>query len=133
MTIAILGRHRQVDIFDYDTTKKPVLSVCGMSSFGMQRFPTDPIGAFALTLTNVVIGSRVHIEKQSDGTTFYDGVAGTATVSVSLSAYSAGDASNDLRIKVRNASSSPAYKPFETLTTALIGSNSIYVSQIPDE
>lgn len=133
MSIAVLGRHRQVDVFDYDTTKKPVLSICGMSSFSIQRFPTDPIGTFTLTLTNVVVGSRVHVEKQSDGTTFYDDVAATSTAVISLSAYGAGSVFNDLRIKVRKGTTAPTYQPWETLATAVVGSNSIYVSQILDE
>ena len=102
------------------------------NSLGYQLLPTDPIGLFALTLTNVVIGSRVHVEKQDDGTSFYDDVATSSTVSVSLSAYGAGSAYNDLRIKVRKGSAT-TYKPWETLATAIVGSQSIYVSQIPDE
>lgn len=96
------------------------------------RLSTDPLGTFTLTLTNVVVGSRVHVEKQSDGTTFNDQVAAASTVVISLSAYAPGNANNDLRIKVRKASSAPYYKPYETLTTALVGSQSIYVSQIAD-
>ena len=99
----------------------------------IERLPTEPVGTFELTLTNVVVGSRIHIEKQSDGTQFYDGVAATSTVQISLSAYASGNANNDLRIKVRKSSSGTSYKPFETLATAIVGSQSIYVGQIADE
>ena len=102
-------------------------------SIGMASWPTDPIGTFVLTLTNVVVGSRIHVEKQSDGTSYYDDVAVTSTVSISLSAYGVGSAYNDLVIKVRKASSNPSYQPWETQATAIVGSQSIYVSQIPDE
>lgn len=98
-----------------------------------QLLPTDPIGTFSLTLTNVVVGSRVRIDKQSDGSSFYDQVAVASTVVITLSAYAPGSANNDLRIKVRKGSVAPYYKPYETLTTALSGSASIYVSQILDE
>jgi len=94
--------------------------------------PTDPLGVFTLTLTNVVVGSRVNVSLQAAGTTLYDDVAAASTVVITLSGYTGGSANNDLRIKVRKASSAPYYKPYETLTTALVGSQSIYVSQIAD-
>lgn len=133
MTIALLGVHRMVDVFDYSTTQKPVVGGVGMSAFAVQRFPTDPIGVFTLTLTNVVPGSRVHVEKQSDGTEYYDAVAASSAVTVNLNTYAAGSPGNDLRIKVRKGTGSPTYKPFETLATAIVGSQSIYVGQITDE
>lgn len=106
--------------------------LANIHTFSWQRLSGEPIGVFELTLTNVVVGSRVHVEKQSDGTTFDDRAAAASTVVISLSAYAPGSADNDLRIKVRKASSAPYYKPYETLTTALVGSQSIYVSQIAD-
>lgn len=103
------------------------------SSVSQQLLPTDPIGAFALTLTNVVVGSVVQVEDQAGTTTLHNSTAATGTVLINLSAYSGGNPLNDLRIKVRKGSASPFYRPFETLTTAVIGSQSIYVAQIPDE
>ena len=99
---------------------------------GSQVFDTDPIGIFLLTLTNVVVGSRVHIEKSSDGTQYYDGVAASSTVEIQLDAYSVGNANNNLKIKVRKGSAAPKYQPFETFATAVVGSQAIYVSQIHD-
>lgn len=99
----------------------------------MARWPTDPIGTFSLTLTNVAVGSRIHIEKQDDGTPFHDEVAASPSVTINLSTYVSGSSYNDLRIKVRKGTGSPTYKPFETLTTAIVGAQSIYVGQIPDE
>ena len=110
-------------------------NVVDMAAFaiGVCRLDTDPIGNFTLTLNNVVIGSRIHIETQGDGTTLHDSVADATDETIVLSAYASGSAYNDLRIKVRKASESPTYKPYETLATAISGSASIYVSQIPDE
>ena len=110
-------------------------NVVDMAAFaiGVCRLATDPIGNFTLTLNNVVIGSRIHVETQGDGATLHDSVADSADETIVLSAYANGSPYNDLRIKVRKASESPTYKPYETLATAIAGSASIYVSQIPDE
>ena len=105
----------------------------GGITLGVCRLPTDPIGTFSLTLTNVVVGSRIHIETQGDGTTLHDSVADATSETISLSAYASGSPYNALRIKVRKASSAPTYKPFETLATAIVGAQSIYVGQIADE
>ena len=105
----------------------------GGLSLGVSRWPTDPIGTFALELTNVVIGSRIHIEAQGDGTALHDSVADTANETINLSTYAAGSPYNALRIKVRKGTGSPTYKPFETLATAIVGAQSIYAGQIPDE
>ena len=105
----------------------------GGFAFGVCRLPTDPIGTFSLTLTNVVIGSRIHIETQGDGTTLHDSVADATSETISLSAYASGSPYNALRIKVRKGTGSPTYKPFETLATAIVGAQSIYVGQIADE
>ena len=105
----------------------------GGVALGVARLPTDPIGTFSLTLTNIVIGSRIHIEAQGDGTALHDSVADTANETINLSTYAAGSPYNALRIKVRKGTGSPTYKPFETLATAIVGAQSIYVGQIPDE
>ena len=104
----------------------------GMFSLSRQSLPSDPIGTFALTLTNVVAGSAIQIESQDGTTTLHNSTAAGSTVNISLSAYAAGSNLNDLRIKVRKGSAAPYYQPYETLTTAVVGSQSIYVSQIPD-
>lgn len=87
--------------------------------------------AHTLTLTNVVVGSRVLIESQDGATVHYSGVASTTTVTAAVTVY--GDARDQWRIKVRKASESPFYIPWTTLTTVTAGESSIYVSQIPDE
>lgn len=100
--------------------------------FCIQRLPTEPIGSHTLTLTNIVIGSRIAIRDQANTTTLYDQLAATSTVGISLSVYSSGAPLNDWRIKIRKASEAPYYQPYETLMTATVGSSSIYVSQLPD-
>ena len=105
----------------------------GLFAIGNARLPSDAIGNFILTLTNVVVGSSIQIETQDGSSTLYNGVAATSSPTVNLSAYALGSLFNSLRIKVRKGTSSPYYQPYETLTTAFIGSQSIYVSQIPDE
>lgn len=104
----------------------------GMVGFAVAPLPTDPVGTFSLTLTNLVIGSAVQIEA-TDGTPLENRTVDTTTEVFSLSAYAAGSPLNSLRIKVRKGSSAPFYQPWETLATATPGSASIYVSQIPDE
>lgn len=99
----------------------------------VQRFPTDPIGSHTLTLTNVVIGSRIAIRDQANTTTFYDQIAATETVGISLSVYSAGSPLNDWLIRIRKATDAPYYQPYETQMTATVGSSSIYVNQLPDQ
>lgn len=101
--------------------------------FGVVRLPTDPIGAFVLTLNNVVVGSAIQIEDQAGTTTLYNGTAASSSPVINLNAYAGGNSLNSLRIKVRKGSSGITYKPFETLTTAVVGAQSIYVSQIQDE
>lgn len=110
-----------------------VHAMSGLISLERQTLSTDPLGNFALTLTNVVVGSAIQIEDQAGTTTLYNGTAATSSPLINLSAYVGGSGLNDLRIKVRKASSGTTYKPFETLTTAVVGSQSIYVSQIQDE
>ena len=107
--------------------------VCGLGSAGVFRLPADPIGVFALTLTNVVIGSRIHIETQGSGATIHDSVADATDEAISIPAYASGNPANALRIKVRKGTGSPTYKPFETLATAIVGNQSIYIGQIADE
>lgn len=103
------------------------------STVSQQLLPTDPIGAFALTLTNLVVGSVVQVEDQAGTTTLHNSTVGASTLLVNLSAYAGGNPLNSLRIKVRKGTASPFYRPFETLTTAVIGAQSIYVAQIADE
>lgn len=108
-------------------------TTAGLVLVERQTLPTDAIGTFALTLTNVVVGSAIQIEDQAGTTTLHNSTTATSSPLINLSAYAGGSSLNNLRIKVRKGSSGTTYKPFETLTTAVVGSQSIYVSQIQDE
>lgn len=118
-------------VADYPTTRG-VIKTDGFTLTERQSLPTDPIGNFTLTLTNVVPGSAIQIESQDGTTTLHNSTASGSTVNITLQAYAAGSPLNDLRIKVRKGSAAPYYQPYETLTTAVVGAQSIYVSQIPD-
>lgn len=108
------------------------ISFSGLTT-GIAAWASDPIGTFALTLTNVVPGSSIQVETQSGAATLYNGTAATSSPTINLSAYAPGSPYNALRVKVRKGTSSPYFQPYETLTTAFVGAQSIYVSQIPDE
>jgi len=98
---------------------------------GINPLPNDfPLGTFALTLTNLVPGSAVQVE--SGSTVFHFGITATDTLLINLQAYAAGSPLNNLTIKVRKGSEAPYYQPFRTQATAIVGAQSIYVSQIPD-
>ena len=110
----------------------PVLS--GGAAFGLFRFPTDAIGIFTLRFRNLVEGSRVRVEAADDGTTLDEFVATADTVQErTLSLYASGNSLNEIRIKVRNASGAPAYRPFESQAVAQNGVVTIFVFQEPDE
>jgi len=104
-----------------------------MHALARQVLPTDSIGNYALTLTNVVIGSVYDIEALSTGALIASGTATGSSVNISIPVYTNGDPKNSLRIKLRKASAAPFYQPFETQATALVGAQSIFVNQLTDE
>lgn len=99
--------------------------------WGNSRLPTDPIGTFTLTLTNLVVGSAIRIE-EADGTLREFRTADATSEVFSLAAYSSGSAKNSLVIKVRKGTSAPKYQPFQTAATASVGSQSVYIAQVAD-
>lgn len=103
-----------------------------MEVYARQRLPTDSIGNFTLTLTNLVVGSAVRIEIAGTGALVEYRVAANATEVFTVPAYSVGSSNNDLRIKVRKGTTAPKYQPLETFTTAFVGSGSVYIAQVPD-
>lgn len=117
---------RMVDIPDYNA------AMLG-GTLAIERLPTEPLGSFVLTLTNVVVGSAIQIEDQTGANTFHNSIAASSSVTIYLSAFGSGSSKNDLRIKVRKGSGTPYYQPYETLTVAVVGAQSIYVSQNKDE
>jgi hypothetical protein len=114
-----------------------------LASRGRQRLATDTLGTFTLTLKNAVRGSCYVIERPSDDslatpTGSAEGVipAGAGTVTdhaITLDYYAPGSSNNNLRITLRNASGTPAYKNFETQTTAQAGTVTAFCAQELDE
>lgn len=104
-------------------------TVGGGVAISKGRLPTDSIGNFALTLTNLVVGSAISVEAYSTGQQLFFGVAASATQLINLGVYQSGDSKNDLRIKVRQGTTEPYYKPYETRQTAIVGSASLYIGQ----
>lgn len=127
----------RISSFDVQGDEAPNYNNGGVEAYDVGPYEFDHgygphPASHSLTLTNVVVGSRIAIRDQADTTTLYDQIAATPTVGISLSVYSAGSPLNDWRIKIRKASETPYYQPYETLMTASVGSSSIYVSQLPD-
>lgn len=105
----------------------------GSGQYSVQKIATDSIGQFALTLTNVVVGSVISIQRTSDNTEILNTTASVSSVLCILPAYTVGNANNSIVIKVRKGSSAPYYKPYITYDTSFVGSKSTYVSQIKDD
>lgn len=102
-------------------------------SWGLMRLPTETIGFFALTLTNLVIGSIYEIEVVSTGAQVAIGTASASSVTLNIPAYSGTSPLNALKVKVRKGTSSPFYQPYETQVTAVLGSASLFINQLSDE
>ena len=104
----------------------------GLQMTSQLPLPTDPVGVMPITLTNLVIGSAVQVESLS-GVSIHNSTADATSKEIVVQVYSIGSPLNDLRIKVRKGSSAPFYQPWETFTTAVVDTQTIYVSQITDE
>ena len=104
-----------------------------MGFYSLQSLPSDPAGTYSLRLQNIIPGSRYRVETLSQGVTLSEGVADSSSVILTLQLYATGSPYNDLRIKVRNASGVPAYKPFQSQAVAQLGTVTIFVFQEPDE
>jgi hypothetical protein len=131
---AMIGSFGSCDlasVAEAGTTYKPTVFSTDFSVYDHQDIPSEPLGQFALTLTGVVIGSAIQIETLA-GATLANRVATGTTETFSVPAFGLGNALNNLRIKVRKGSAAPFYQPYETQATAIVGAQSIFVSQIPD-
>lgn len=100
--------------------------------FQKQSWPEDAIGLFNLTLQNLVVGSAIQVQA-SNGVALFSGSAATDTKLIPLSAFAPGSPYNLLKVKVRKGSESPYYQPWETQAVSVVGSQALFVSQIPDE
>lgn len=95
------------------------------------RLPTDPLFYAAITLQNIVVGSRYWIAQASDLTNVLaSGVAGETTVELTnLPAYQ-----NPMlvEVRIRKASSPVKYKPFVTYGYLVRGGIIVYCAQQED-
>lgn len=100
---------------------------------GPLRLSTDPVGIFTLRVNNAVSGSRVRVETLLGGAVdeFIADASGSQDRVLPL--YVSGNPLNELRIKVRNASSTPTYRPLESQTVAQLGVVTVFVFQELDE
>ena len=82
-----------------------------------------------ITLTNLVAGSRVYIRNTTDSVTLFNQVEATTTFSETVNF----TANKTLLIRVRNASGTTRYKPFEGGGTLTSNGFSLQVNQVLDE
>jgi hypothetical protein len=118
-------------VVNVPATRRPMRPQC-LGVYAKGTLPTDSIGTFVMTLTNVVVGSAIRVEVVSTGELIEYRVATSSTEVFNVPAYSSGSSANELRIKVRKASAAPMYKPYETQATAVVGAQSVFIAQIPD-
>lgn len=105
----------------------------GSGSYSIQKAAGESVGLFTLTLEGLVVGSAVRVERAGTGAAVEFRTAASSTEVFSVPALAPGDPGNALRIKVRKATAAPFFIPFETQTTAFVGAQSLFVSQIPDQ
>lgn len=100
--------------------------------FAVQRAPTDAYFYGTLTLQNVIAGSRYWVARASDlSVVLGTGVAAGGDIELAgLPAYA-----NPMlmKIRIRNASGTPAYKPVETYAYLIKAGVTIYIEQQLDE
>ena len=132
LLIAPQGFAQVVHVAEPGTTYKPTVFGTALGVYDHQDIDTEPLGLFSLTLTGLVAGSAIRVETQA-GAAIEFRTATSSTEVFSVPAFGPGNAANNLRIKVRKGSAAPYYQPYETQATAFVGSQSIFVSQIPDE
>ena len=100
-------------------------------ALGVFRLPSDPLFYAALTLENIVAGSRYRVTRRSTGAELAIGVASsTSEILSGLPCYT-----NPMQvdITVRNASGSPAYRVFDTSAFMVKTGASAYILQQADE
>lgn len=103
----------------------------GFVAVAIQRLPTDPLFFADIEIQNAVVGSRYRVARQSDDLELATGTVPTSTFQLtSIPVYS-----NPMlvEIRIRNASGSPAYRPYLGFLSMQNGLNIAFVSQELDE
>ena len=114
------------------STRGPMNPNCGVV-VSRGRLATDSIGNCLVSVTNAVVGSRYRIEVSSTGVMVVEGDVADADFTVNVPVYPSGNSANTLRLKIRKATSSPFYRPFETQITASLLGASAHILQQLDE
>lgn len=107
--------------------------VAGFQALSALRLSTDQIGSHVLTLTNVVVGSRIFIRWLSGETVVYNDIAAASTVVLTLPVYGGGQPGNSLIIRIRSSTSAPFYQPLETQLQVFQGASSLFIQQLLDQ
>ena len=93
-------------------------------------YGNTPPNLVDITLTNIVDGSMVIVEKVSDGSDIISPVmAGVTGIIIANYGYTS---DTNVVIRVRKSSESPKYKPFKTFGTITDTGLSVFISQVPD-
>jgi hypothetical protein len=117
---------------DFPPNRGP-FTVGGFQALTKLRLSTDQIGSHVLTLTNVVVGSRIFIRWASTSTVVYNALAATSTVVITLPVYGAGQPGNSLILRIREATAPTFYQPYETQLSIFQGVSALFVQQVSDE
>jgi len=131
------GGYHYPTVVAYDSAAIGQFSAGNGDTYGLARLPGEAIGTTTLSLTNIVSGSRYRIEVASTGALASPSGSATGTytsgaLDITLDLFAPGSDENALRIKVRNATGTPKYKPFETQATLSAAAQSVFVGQIED-
>lgn len=103
--------------------------IVGHAAVSKQLAPGEFAFQVPLTLTNVIVGSRVKITEQ-DGTVLFNQVAGSPSLSFQIPYYGT---PRNLLLSVRKATSAPFYQPYETQVSINNAGGSNFVSQLRDD
>lgn len=101
---------------------------------GAFRLTTDPLFYAALTLQNIVAGSRYRVTRVSNGAELATGlVTGSGTVDWVISGLPVYANPMQVAITVRNASGAPTYRAFDTQALMDRDGATAYILQQLDE
>lgn len=116
------------------TTTTKGVRVINFSGGSISKMETDsgafvvPSASVTVSITNVVVGSRVLVSKTSDGSVLLSTEAAATTVSFTHT-YTTDEA---VTVVIRKASSAPKYQPFETGATITSAGLTVQANQQPD-
>lgn len=102
-------------------------------SVGAARLPTDPLFYAALTLNNIVAGSRYRVTRHSNGAELAIGlVAGSGLVDEVITGIPCFSNPMQVDVAVRQGTAPPKYQPFSTSAFMVKAGSSAYIAQVLD-